>query len=256
MLTSALFFSHWLGRSDKWSIRCSVESGALAGLAAIMRWQDAIFLAIPIFESLRLPGTMTRRVTAALGASIAWLVVFSPQMAVWHVLYGRWLAVPQGPSFMQWTAPHLGGVLVSFGHGLFSWTPILALSVMGLMLFAVRHRRVALPLVAIVLIAWYVNAAVADWWAGEAFGARRFLSLYPLFVVGLAEWIGPERLRPGRAAVACLLVGLNWLLLLQYEVFMKGHTTLAPYPVGWFNLWVARFVVPFRLLARVWRHFA
>jgi hypothetical protein len=70
--------------------------------------------------------------------------------------------------------------------------------------------------------------------------------------VGLTEWIGPDRFRPGRAAVAGVLVALNWLLLLQYEVFMKGHANIAPYPVGWFNLWVARFVVPFRLLARMW----
>jgi hypothetical protein len=33
---------------------------------------------------------------------------------------------------------------------------------------------------------------------------------------------------------------------------MKGLTTLAPYPRGWFDMWVARFVVPFRLLAS-WR---
>ncbi len=177
-------------------------------------------------------------------------MVFSPQMAVWHALYGKWLAMPQGPSFVRWTAPHPLDVLLSDNHGLFSWTPIAVLSVIGLAGFALRNRRFALPLTAIVLSAWYVNASVADWWAGEAFGARRFLSLFPLLVLGLSNWIAAPGARRLRMSVVGVLVAANWLLLFQYEVFMKGYRDLAPYPAGWFNLWVARFIVPLRVMAR------
>ena len=83
--------------------------------------------------------------------------------------------------------------------------------------------------------------------------ARRCLSLFPLFVVGLGTWIQAGRAPAKRLAVVAMLVAANWLFLLQYEVFMKGYRTLSPYPNGWFNLVVARFVVPFRLIAR-WLH--
>jgi hypothetical protein len=215
-----------------------------------MRWQDALFLAIPLFELARSPMPWARRAIGAVASVAAWTVVFSPQMAVWHALYGTWLTVPQGASFVRWTSPHLVDVLLSDYHGLFSWTPIAVLSVIGLTGFALRNRRFALPLAAIVLSAWYVNASVADWWAGEAFGARRFLSLFPLFVVGLSSWIGVPGARGLRVTIVGALVAANCLLLFQYEVFMKGHRALAPYPGGWFNLWVVRFVVPFRVIAR------
>jgi hypothetical protein len=249
MFACALFFSHWL-RPAPWSVRRAAVSGALAGLATIMRWQDALFLAIPLFELARSPMPWARRAIGAVASVAAWTVVFSPQMAVWHALYGTWLTVPQGASFVRWTSPHLVDVLLSDYHGLFSWTPIAVLSVIGLTGFALRNRRFALPLAAIVLSAWYVNASVADWWAGEAFGARRFLSLFPLFVVGLSSWIGVPGARGLRVTIVGALVAANCLLLFQYEVFMKGHRALAPYPGGWFNLWVVRFVVPFRVIAR------
>jgi hypothetical protein len=252
MFACALFFSHWLQptTTSSWSARRAAASGALAGLATIMRWQDALLLVIPLFELVRSPMPWARRAIGAVAAVAAWAVVFSPQMAVWHALYGTWLAVPQGASFVQWTAPHPLDVLLSDNHGLISWTPIVALSVIGLMGFMQQNRRFALPIAAILLGAWYVNASVADWWAGEAFGARRFLSLFPLFVIGLASWIGVPGARGLRVTIVGALVAANFLLLFQYEVFMKGHRDLAPYPAGWFNLWVARFVVPLRVVAR------
>jgi hypothetical protein len=154
--------------------------------------------------------------------------------------------------------------------------------VIGLARFAGRHRSLAPTLAVVVLTSWYVNAAVADWWAGEAFGARRFLSLFPLFTLGLAVFIdaglgvGADTARAGavgagtvgtdpigadtarrgwtlRAAAAWALVAANLLLLLQYQLFMKGLTAIAPYPRNWFDMWAARFVVPFRLLDWWWR---
>ena len=47
-----------------------------------------------------------------------------------------------------------------------------------------------------------------------------------------------------------VLVVTNGLLLLQYQLFMKGLAEIAPYPREFFDMWVARFVVPARLL--VW----
>jgi hypothetical protein len=97
------------------------------------------------------------------------------------------------------------------------------------------------------LLSWYANAAAADWWAGEAFGARRFLSLFPLFAVGLSCWLARgARWQIGLVGVC---VALNVLLLFQYQLHMKGLVGVAPYPAGWFDMFVTRFVVPFRLLA-------
>jgi hypothetical protein len=257
MLTAALFVGAWLHMRERPSVSRFAGLGALAGLAALMRWQDAVFLAVPAIDILRWRGASSvdrLRAFVTMGAAAA--VVFSPQMVVWTVLYGQPLAIPQGPSFMQWSAPHLAAVLFSDKHGLFSWAPILIAAAAGLVTLVRRQPGLSTGLFALVLPAWYVNAAVADWWAGEAYGARRFLSLYPLFVLGLAVWLHPTartRVIETRRLVICgVLAAANWLLLFQYEIFMKGLTAVAPYPEGWYNLYVARFVVPLRLLA--WWH--
>ncbi len=256
MLTSAWFFSYWLRARDVMSASRLIALGALAGLCALVRWQDAVFVVIPAIEGLIWRAPARQRALALAGSAAACVAVFSPQSFVWQVLYGRAFAVPQGPSFMQWASPHPWLVLFSSSHGLFTWAPVLLLSVWGLARFGRAYRGVAPQLTVLLLASWYVNAAVADWWAGEAYGARRFLSLFPLFVLGAAVWLRPARAAVAgtvvsgqRIVIAAGLVVLNGMLLLQYQAFMKGLVAMAPYPSGWFDMWVARFVVPVRLVA-------
>lgn len=255
MFTSALFFAAWMTARDRLSLARFAIWGALAGLCALMRWQDAIFLMVPAIEAVRWRQPLARRLTALAIVGAAFVVVFSPQMMVWHVLYGQPFAIPQGPSFMQWTSPHPFAVLFSDNHGLLTWAPMIALALVGLVTAMRREPAWRLPIAAVLLVSWYVNAAAADWWAGEAFGARRFISLFPLFALGIATWASGTTVSSAVASVSkarvlilVVLAGLNWLLLLQYQLYLKGAHDLAAYPAGWFGLWLERFVVPFRLV--------
>lgn len=254
IFTSSLFFSNWLDRRAAPSLGRFAVWGALAGGCALMRWQDATFLVVPLIETLRWRAPAGRRMLGAAITVAAFVLVFSPQMFVWNALYGTPVTLPQGSSFMLWTSPHLWLVLFSDNHGLLSWTPIVVPALAGLVAYAMARPALRLPIACVVLTSWYVNAAVADWWAGEAFGARRFLSLFPLFVIGLARWVDRSTMSARawrlRVAVVAALGALNWLLLFQYQLFMKGLRDIAPYPEG-AALWLDRFAVPFRVLARL-----
>ncbi len=221
-----------------------------------MRWQDAILLApvaLDLLVRLRARQFSFARVVGlgaiALGAAA---LAFIPQMVVWMVLYGQPLAMPQGGSFMRWTEPALWSVLFSDWHGLFTWTPIVVIALVGLVPLARKHGTLAAGAILFLLLSWYVNAAVADWWAGEAFGSRRFLSCFPILALALAalidRWAPPLR---KLALVAAAIVVHTGLLLVQYQAFMHGLRDVVPYPRGAYNLWVARFVVPFDLV-REW----
>src|SRR4029450_3462143 len=113
MLTSGVFFWRWLGGSDLPSIRRVVELGALAAISALMRWQAALFFIAPAWMAVTWQTQWSRRLIALVSATAAFLAVFSPQMVVWHVLYGHALTIPQGPSFLQWSSPHPIAVLFS-----------------------------------------------------------------------------------------------------------------------------------------------
>lgn len=274
MLVSSLFFLHWLRTLGHTSLTRFFVVGALGGLTALVRWQDVLVLAAPTVEVAwalagehgraaprgmvdgggmkRAPRTaFTQLMVCALGA----LVVFSPQLYAWQVIFGQPFLVPQGSGFMQWTTPALVEVLFSTFRGLFTWTPVVALGVLGLAVWARRDRQSALAVWAVVLAGWYANAAVLDWWAGEAFGARRFLGDFPLFALGLAvlaDRLGTRWPTARLATVSAAIVASNGLLLLQYQAFMHGLRSVVPYPDDAYSLFVARFVVPFSLMKQWW----
>jgi hypothetical protein len=230
--------------------------GLCTGIAALMRWQDAILLA-PVALDLLIQVragrfSLARAVLLGLVSVATAAVAFIPQMAVWMVLYGQPLAIPQGGGFMRWTSPALWSVLFSDWHGLFTWTPIVAITLLGMVPLARKHGTLTAAALLFLGLSWYVNAAVADWWAGEAFGARRFVSCFPVFALALAalvDWWGPS-LRKLAIAAAGVVVHTG-LLFVQYQAFMHGFREAAPYPRGAYNLWLARFVVPLDLL-REW----
>lgn len=258
LATSLAMYGWWRTRERRTSGRYALV-GVLVGLAALVRPQDAVFLAVPLVDcasaALTAPRTRAAVLRSAWHALVtcgAAALAFSPQLVVWSTIYGSPLLVPQGAGFMRWSEPHLLAVLFSTFRGLFTWTPVVLVGVAGLWLVRLEHRVLAVGCAATFVLSWYVNAAVADWWAGEAFGARRFLSCYPLFVIGCAAVLARWRGHAVRCAVAvAVVVAFNMLLLFQYQVFLKGWRDIAPYPDDLWGLWVARFVVPVRVLARL-----
>jgi hypothetical protein len=252
MLAVSAFWFIWTRTRDRQDVPRYALVGATIGIAALMRWQDAVLLLVPALDVAwhSKPAGIRASATriAACGAAAA--VAFAPQMAVWMVLYGRPFTVPQGSGFMKWHDPALWAVLMSDNHGLISWTPVIALALAGLVPLTRRLPLVGIAAIACLVVSWYVNAAVWDWWGGEAFGARRFLSCYPVFILGTAALFDRVRLRTAAMALVTLVfVGYTGLLLLQYQTFMHGLRHLAPYPRGFVDLYLWRFRTPIDLAA-------
>lgn len=204
--------------------------GALIGLAALVRWQNAMYLALPLITTLyhgwRRP---SRRLSfagrpwrdallylAATGAAA--LAVFSLQMSVWRVLYGSFITVPQGGSFLDWRAPFLLPLLFSTFRGLLPWMPIFFLALVGLLAIGRTRPALALPLLAVLLLEVYVNASTRDWFAGAGFGPRRFTSELTILVVGYAGFVQllPRRVRAPLSALLGLALAFHQWVLLRY----------------------------------------
>jgi hypothetical protein len=87
--------------------------------------------------------------------------------------------------YWLWRSPVFFSVLFSSEHGLIAWTPLLALAIAGLFLFAFRVPRAGVPLV-LALIAFYLFISFYPDWAGiSSYGNRFFISLTPIFILGL-----------------------------------------------------------------------
>ena len=224
MFAVALFITAWLVWREKKDLRGYVALGALGGLAALVRWQNALFLVLPavdIVEALRRdrPGQQELRQTAMrmFLSGAAFLAVFSPQLIVWKVLYGGFVTVPQGSGFLSWFKPALFDTLFSTRHGLISWTPVILPAIIGLFMFPAGKRRLGYMLVVPLVLQLYVNSVAV--YVGWSFGMRRCLNCSAMFALGLAALLAKAKERiPFRYLVMITVVPIIWneLFLIQY----------------------------------------
>lgn len=234
--------------------------GAIAGMMALMRWQEIAVVLLPLVglageavHARRLPRVVALN---ALVYCLCAVAVFTPQMGAWWVNFGRLIAVPQGSEFFDLKQPGVWQVLFSRRHGLLVWTPAVALGLAGLALLRGRAARWAVVGLAAFAFVWYINGTVQDWWGGEAFGARRFLSLVPFLTLGTAvflDWLTRHHWQRWAVALVGVIVVANVLFMVQYVAFLHGFGQLATYPTAQ-QLLVDRFTIPFRYLLRLARH--
>lgn len=248
----SLWVAYWLLR-DPATPRQWAVFGALAGAVTLIRWQEAAVMLLPLgwlaWDALR-----TRRLAprAALLRGAAYgtaaVAVFTPQMIAWYVNFGSLIAVPQGTDFFNLTQPGLWQVLFSTRHGLFTWTPAALVGLAGLVPLARVAPRPAITGAVAFALLWYLNGTTRDWWGGEAFGQRRFLSLVPFLALGTAAalaWLLAHARRRIATGLIVALVTLNLLFLGQYVAFLHGYGRIGTYPTAQ-ELLLHRFTVPFQ----------
>jgi hypothetical protein len=200
----AVFLHYWATSVRRRDARRFVLLGGWLGAAALIRSQNlalGVVVAVEIVAEIGAlfvrpeggaPTGIRRGATAArlvgLGAlalAIA-LACFGIQLYEWHVVYGGWAGLPQGPRFTRLTHPLVLETLFSSRNGWFAITPVAYLGALGLLLLPRRDRIVGIGLLSVVLVQAYLCSTIFDWWAGSSFSQRRLSSMaYPL-IVGLA----------------------------------------------------------------------
>jgi hypothetical protein len=194
----------------------------VCGFAFAVRPQNLTFVLVPMIVAGSLP-LLRRSWIAAIGFVIGAL----PELVVSQVLYGRPLAFASSGGANDWHSferirPFLP--LVSWYHGMFPWTPLLALSLIGLLLLWRDDRRLAAAGIVTVVLQWLIIAAFdRSFWGMLAFGQRRFDSCTIFFLIGLAALLA--RL-PRWLATILVAAGSGWTMLL---FFAARHLDLNEY---------------------------
>jgi hypothetical protein len=163
------------------------------------------------------------------------LAAFFPTLLAKKIIYGSYLTFGY-EHLWAWTPRALIQVCLSADHGLFSWTPVLILSVVGLCFFLAYDRILGAYLMIVFAAFLYVIASYADWDGLSSFGNRFFVSLTPIFILGLAallDWFAHawnER-RAGLFASCVISLMVIWNLGL---IFQWGtHLIPARGPISW-----------------------
>ena len=226
----ALFFTlwHWAARGGvgRWAIW-----GASAGLMALVREQDGLFAVAALVAALS-PGLETDtagRIKRLVAFGAAAALVFAPQLVVYLILNGRPGPSPYVQRKMLWYSPHFFQVLFSLQHGLFLWSPVLLLFLVGGGLFFRRDRETALILALGFVFQAYISGAVDSWTQAGAFGSRRFLNATIIFAIWggwLYAALEPKLRRIGIAVVTTVLILWNVSLMIQFGLGIMDRQRL------------------------------
>jgi hypothetical protein len=264
MFAVALFLWYWHRTQRQ---RTGFQWIVLALIGALMvntYYLNSVLLLIPAFEALGeyaafIRGGNRHQVSFArlLGSHAIFVTIFLvgmlPTFITRKTIYGHFLATgyPQASEW-KWTHPVFASVLFSSDHGLLSWTPILVAAIVGLIIFRSYDRKFAIYLGLISLIFFYVISCYVNWDGLSSFGNRFFISLGPVFIIGLAalfdrirRWTVSERKASLIATVAVILfAGWNIGFIFQWG----DHIIPIRGPISWRTMAYNQFsVVPVRI---------
>jgi hypothetical protein len=167
--------------------------------------------------------------------SFALLVAFLPTLITKKIIYGGFFKFGYVEHWF-WTSPAFFKVVFSSDHGFLAWTPVLILSVIGLIALLRKNVNLAIPLLSVLILYIYVIGCYQDWDGISSFGNRFFVSLTPIFVIGLAGFFDflarawqPRRAIWAASGATAVLILFNLGLIFQWGT----HLIPARGPISW-----------------------
>jgi hypothetical protein len=154
-----------------------------------------------------------------------------------------------------WRSPYFIAVLFSSEHGLLVWTPVIALSCFGVVIFALREPRVGGAILTSMLAFYFFIACYPDWAGISSYGNRFFVSLTPIFIIGLSVFFArvAQVFVSQRVAVAALGSAVALLIVWNLAFIFQWGTHLVPArgPIVWSEMIHNQFaVVPREIAAK------
>ena len=259
----ALFLWYWDKTRGSRTLWQWIVLGALGGLMLDVYYPNAMIFVVLPFKALREYTSAVRKSSPlppgdptappAPGASAETNLPRPPgflQLVARHLAFAAALFICLLPTFVvhrivyggafqtgyvhisdwYWKSPYLFSVLFSSDHGLISWTPILLFALIGLFAFWRSVPRVGALFIAAVLAFYYFISAYPDWAGISSYGNRFFVSLTPLFILGLAVFL--ERFtrvfRTRRAALSAACVFLACFALWNAGLIFQWGSHLIP----------------------------
>ncbi len=205
--------------------------GAAAGIATLMRWQNAMFVLVPVFFALMMllkNEFIPRKEILSLYLNLplfalCFFLFLIPQLVAFKLIFGTFYTIPQGNSFITFIPKWIIEVLFSANHGLFHWHPLLILGLIG---FFLTFRGSARNSASRALfysnsvgfgLQTYINASIPQYWAGASFGARRFIDSFVFLSFGMANFI--EHMYRKKIWKSLFLAAFNFFFV--FNVFME-----------------------------------
>jgi len=150
-------------------------------------------------------------------------VVFFIQCMLWYLQTGHFLLYSyQGESF-HFLNPHMIELLFSYRKGLFVYTPIVFISIFGLVWLVYKRKYYwVLTWLSFFIILTYVLSSWESWYYGGSYGLRAYIDFFAIFFIPYAVMV--DGLGKGLKTVVILLsfltIPLNVVQSYQYKEYI------------------------------------
>ena len=158
-------------------------------------------------------------------------VTIIPQLLYWHTATGHWFVYSYGSNEpFYWLSPQIGNFLFSVRKGLFFWSPLLLLSMVGIVLAYRKRQQLYTGLVVFFAVIVYVSSAWWSWYYGGSYGQRvavDFMCLFTIFTAyvlsGLETWKQRENRTGGYKAAAVAVYGYCTVCIAWNMICMMAY---------------------------------
>lgn len=202
------------------TFKSAIIFGLLCGMAILLRPTNIIFITFVVFfnwEGGNLFSnliSLLKKPLIVLTILLATVSIWIPQMLYWYETTGHLITYSYGEEgFTNWKKPELIKIWFSSLNGLFSYTPLLILSITGIVLLILKKKQAGFTLGFFFLFISYVFASWWIWTYGCALGSRPFVEYYALMAIPLASFLGNLKSKGGIIATTLFMIACIWINL-------------------------------------------
>ena len=150
-------------------------------------------------------------------------LILSLQLIVYKISTGQFFIYSYGTDRFYFLEPHMFDILFSYRKGLFLYTPIYFISLLGLILLWRSRKFEALSFFGFFLLITYVLSSWWMWYYGGSFSSRVYVEYLPLFMLILGLSLNYLRMRWSKIASITMIVLLIVLCQIQTYQYRYGE---------------------------------
>lgn len=185
----SLFIYFWFSTRTNRKISSWIILGFLGGTMSMVRYQDALFMLIPIIDVL-ISSFLKKSLLFICLLLLSALGVLSLQGWANNYLFGSpFITSYTGISFPYLTSPKILYSLLSLERGLLVWSPIFIFALLGMYWFIKKSKLIGSLLLFSFLAQLYIVSSWADPSQGDSFGNRILLNSSVIFALGLMQFL-------------------------------------------------------------------
>ena len=173
----------------------SIFIGLLIGLITLIRPTDLLFFIVFVFYGVR--NTSDVKEKWKLFISHKWKIILMlifgfmmlvPQIIFWKIYMDHYIFFSYNHERFFFADPKIWEVLFSYRKGLFVYTPIMVLSILGFFFMKKRIQEFQFGIILFFIINLYVISSWWCWWYGGSYGMRALIETYPLMLLAMGAF--------------------------------------------------------------------